>query len=200
MNTIKLLRMLEKTGKEYYTPADLGKITGLSRGALKVRLSRLKKAGAIESLGRGMYFAPGTKTDPEKAANDAVYPSYISFSSALSKYGIISEVPYVLELAITKPTRRKRIGNVNVLYRKLKKNLFFGYSLEAGVFIAEPEKAFLDLLYLKLSGKDKAFNPDTADIRKLDMKKLIKYSARFSKKVKNAVKVLLMKQRRERRL
>lgn len=191
MKTIKLLKMLEKTGKEYYTTADLGKITGLSAVALKVRIFRLKKTGVLESLGRGMYFVPGAKTDPEKAANEAVYPSYISFSSALSKYGIISEVPYVLELATTKPTRRKKIGNVDVLYRKLNKNLFFGYRLEKGVFIAEPEKAFLDTLYMRLGGKEKAFDTAKMDLNKLDKKIVIRYASKFPKKVKAAVKNLM---------
>jgi predicted transcriptional regulator of viral defense system len=193
MKTIKILRELEKIGKEYYTPADMAKITGLTGGALKVRISRLKKAGVIDSSGRGMYTLPGLKTDPEKAANDAVYPSYISFRSALSKYGVISEVPYVLEMATTKPTRRKRIGGVDVLYRKLKKNLFFGYALAKGVFIAEPEKAFLDLLYLKITGKEKDFDPLKMDLTKLDIGKVIKYSAKFPEKVKAAAKKILKK-------
>ena len=191
MKTIKILRELEKIGKEYYTPADMAKITGLAGGALKVRISRLKKGGVIESAGRAMYTVPGLKTDPEKAANDAVYPSYISFRSALSKYGVISEVPYVLEMATTKSTRRKRIGGIDVLYRKLKKNLFFGYMLAKGVFIAEPEKAFLDLLYLKITGKEKDFDPLKMDLKKLDIAKTLKYSSRFPKKIKiAAIKIL----------
>lgn len=191
MKTIKILRELERIGKEYYTPADMAKITGLAGGSLNVRISRLKKAGVIDSSGRGIYTVPGIKTDPEKAANDAVYPSYISFRSALSKYGVISEVPYVLEMATTKSTRRKRIGGIDVLYRKLKKNLFFGYVLAKGVFIAEPEKAFLDLLYLKCTGKEKDPGPVKMDIKKLDIAKAMKYTSRFPGKVRTAaVKIL----------
>jgi len=191
MNTIKLLRKLENTGKAYYTPADMAKITGLSGTALKVRVSRLKKAGVIESAGRGIYTVPGVKADPEKAANDALYPSYISFGSALSKYGVVSEVPYVLEFATTKPTRRKKIGGMNVLYRKLRKELFFGYSLAGGVFIAEPEKAFLDLLYMKVMGKEKGLEPDKIDRGKINRKKAMAYASKFPERVRTAADRLL---------
>src|SRR5208283_4430749 len=167
MNALKILRELEKIGKGYYTPGDMAKITGLSGTALKVRISRLKKSGVIESAGRGMYSVPGLKTDPEKAANEAVYPSYISFRSALSKYGVISEMPYALEMATTKSTRMKKIGGTDVYYRKLKAGLFFGYTLAGGVFIAEPEKAFLDLLYLRVTGKEKDFSPEKMDLTKM---------------------------------
>lgn len=193
MNTINIIKALEKTGKEYYTPADMGKITGLSGQALRVRLSRLKKAGVIERLGRGMYAPAGAAVDPEKAANEAVYPSYVSFRSALSKYGVISEVPYELEMATTKSTRRRRIGNIDVFYRKLKKALFFGYTLEKGVFIAEPEKAFLDLLYLKGTGKDRGRELEKADLSKLERKKIMLYSAKFPKKIMSAAKYALAK-------
>jgi len=187
MNTITLLKKLGDIGKGYYTPADISKITGLSGGALKVRLNRLVKSGIIERLRRGMYAVPGMKTDPERAANDAVYPSYISFASALSKYGVISEVPYVLEFATTKGTRKKRVGCMDVVYRKLQKGLFFGYTLSNGVLIAEPEKAVLDLVYLKTAGKYAGNETEKLDIKKLDIKKLKKYAMRFPAKARTAL-------------
>ncbi len=190
MNTITLLKKLGDIGKGYYTPADIGKITGLSGGALKVRLNRLIKSGIIERLSRGMYGVPGMKTDTERAANDAVYPSYISFGSALSKYGVISEVPYVLEFATTKGTRKKQIGGMDVLYRKLQKKLFFGYTMSNGVMIAEPEKAVLDMVYLKAAGKYAGNEAEKLDLRKLDMKKLKKYAMRFPAKARAALEAV----------
>ena len=118
-------------------------------------------------------------------------PSYISFRSALSKYGIISEVPYVLEMAAIKSTRRRVIGGVEVLYRKMKKQFFFGYALKNGVFIAEPEKAFLDILYMKVTGKDKGFDPAKADLSRLDRKKLMKYAKAFPDRVKSEIRKYL---------
>ncbi len=194
MNTLQLVRRLESINKDYYSLQDLKKITGLGPKPMQIRLNRLVKAQVLVRLSRGMYVLPGRIAGAESAANNAVYPSYISFQYALAKLGIISEVPYIMEFATTKSTRKRKIGSVEAVYRKLKKELFFGYSIKNGLFAAEPEKAFLDTMYMKLYGKEAGFDPAKVDFKKLDKKKLVKYAGKFPAKVKTAVMLELKKQ------
>lgn len=187
MSSLKLLQWMRKTGKQYYTISDISKFLGLEGQALKVRLYRLVKNGDLQRISRGMYAPVDTSLDVEKAANEAVYPSYISFNYALSKYGILSEVPYEMELAVLKSTRTKTIMNTVIKYRKINKNLFFGYRVQGGVLIAEPEKAFLDSIYFSVFGKDPVFIPEKYDIKKLNPQKMMKYLAKYPDKVKKIV-------------
>lgn len=197
MNTLQLVRRLESINKDYYGIEDLKKITGLGSKALQVRLNRLIKAQVLARLGRAMYVLSGRTAKAESAANNAVYPSYISFQYALSKSGIISEVPYTMEFATTKSTRKRKIGFVDASYRKIKKELFFGYSLKNGLFIADPEKAFLDTMYMKIYGKEAGFNPSKVDYKKLDKKKLMSYAGKFPAKIQTAVNLEMKKQAAE---
>jgi predicted transcriptional regulator of viral defense system len=187
MNTLQLVRRLESISKDYYSLEDLKKITGLGTKPLQIRLNRLVKAQVLVKLTRGTYILPGRTAGAESAANNAVYPSYMSFQYALAKLGIISEVPYIMEFATVKSTRKRKVGSADVVYRKLKKELFFGYAIKNGLFVAEPEKAFLDTIYMKVYGKEAGFDPGKVDFKKLDKKKLIKYAGKFPPKVKTAV-------------
>ena len=60
----------------------------------------------------------------------------------------------------------------------LPKDLFFGYTLDKGIYIAEPEKALLDELYLISRGK-RTLDIKELDLGKIDKKKFDQYAKRF---------------------
>ena len=55
-----------------------------------------------------------------------------------------------------------------MLFRQVKKSLFFGYKEKKGAYIAFPEKAFLDQVYMVKKGLA------TLPINEIDLKKLSK--------------------------
>ncbi len=152
MNNIKFLQKLTETNQPYFTTTDLGKILDVSQQSLSVTLNRLVKDGVLIRLKRGVYQPVFQDRKLEKVANELYYPSYLSFESALSKYGILSQTPYVLTFATSKPSKRLNLGNKEIEYRQLKEEYFFGYVLDDGVYVAEPEKAILDQLYMTSRG------------------------------------------------
>jgi hypothetical protein len=95
-------------------------------------------------------------------------PSYLSFETALASYGILNLVPYTLTFATTRRTKTYKIRGKEVLFRQIKKSLFFGYKEQKGAYIAFPEKAFLDQVYTV--GKGLAALP----INEINLKKLLK--------------------------
>jgi hypothetical protein len=50
----------------------------------------------------------------------------------------------VLTFATTRRPQRLNLGGVEVQYHHLKEELFFGYTMTDGLYLAEPEKALLE--------------------------------------------------------
>jgi hypothetical protein len=125
----------------------------------------------------------------ERTANELYYPSYLSFESALSRYGILSQIPYTLTFATNRRSKKILLRDREVEYRQLKKEYFFGYKLEKGLYIAEPEKAVLDQLYMISKGKASS---DISEWSLIGLKKvkLLQYSKYFPKTVQISAKNL----------
>src|ERR1700682_6019810 len=92
--------------KPYFTATDLEKILGLPRASLYVTLTRLVQAGVLVRLRKNVYKLAIAPTESEKAAGELYFPSYLSFESALSRYGILSQIPYTLTFATTRPSKK----------------------------------------------------------------------------------------------
>ena len=183
----KFLKKLKKIGKSYYTLADLSKIYPGKKDSLKVLLSRLTKKKRILRLKRDIYILPENFSQIEKIANQIYFPSYLSFESALSYFGILSQIPYTLTFATSLKTKKFTLLNTPIEYCQIKKELFFGYFLKDGLYIAFPEKALLDILYFVSLGKLK-INLKNVDFLRIKKKKLFKYLDKYPLKTKNLVK------------
>jgi len=128
-----------------------------SLGKLRLQLSRWVKAGKLIQLRKGLYTLaqPYRKVAPHPfvLANAIKKASYVSLQSALGYYGMIPEhVPTVTSVTTQRPQRVDTpLGQF--VFRHIKKDLFHTYKqvdLGSGqkAFIAAPEKALLDLVYL----------------------------------------------------
>ena len=178
ISAIELVKKLQSFNKDYFTMADLQKITDLPKESLKVALSRLAKKGVLTRIKRGIYQLESSSINIPKIANQLYYPSYLSFESALSRYGILSQVPYTQTFATTKKTKRMSLWGTDVEFRQLKKDLFFGYVMDNGMYVAEPEKALLDQLYMAGRGKGE-LNIKELDLKGINKKLFEKYAKRF---------------------
>ena len=190
MSNIEFLNTLDGFNKPYFTMADFEKILGMERDSLYVALNRLVEKGILIRLKRDVYVSRFQSLEFERIANQLYYPSYLSFESTLSRFGIMSQIPYSLTFATTKPTKKLSLGEKVVEYRKLKEDCFFGYALENGVFVAEPEKALLDQLYMLSKGKAES---DINEWSLVGLKRdtFLQYSKRFPKTVQRNAKRLV---------
>jgi predicted transcriptional regulator of viral defense system len=121
------------------------------------QLSRWVKAGRLYQLRRGLYaLAPPfqkVKPHPFVVANHLVRGSYVSCQSALAHYGLIPEyTPVVVSVTTARPGRWETPLGV-FEFRHIQSKLLRGYRLmDLGsgqrAFLATPEKALLDLIYL----------------------------------------------------
>lgn len=181
-----LIKTLTAYNKSYYTVADLEKILGLSRESLYVTLNRLTTAGVLEHLAKNTYILFSQASDVERIAVETYYPSYLSFEKALSVYGILSQIPYVLTFATTRPSKNSTIGSTAVQYTHLKEELFFGYETIDGKNIALPEKALLDQLYLASRGK-RSLSLGELDLRKVSKRRLLSFAKKFPRYIDRLV-------------
>jgi predicted transcriptional regulator of viral defense system len=178
MKSIELLKILQKINKPFYTIADLEKITGFSRASLYVALKRWVNGGIIERVAQGIYLPMGSSIPIENVATQLYIPNYLSFESALAKYDILNLIPYTITFATTRKTRNYTVRNQEIEFRQIAQELFFGFEMRDGIYIASPEKAFLDELYFVVRGKA-TLDFDEIDLRKLSIKTLKTYSKRF---------------------
>jgi len=175
--------------------SDLAEILSVSPQAMRNQLARWKKQGLLVELKRGMYALGerdrSTALSKEVAAANIYQPSYISLESALSAYKMIPEKVQAVTSVTTKKTKTFNNQGGTFIYRKIKTPLYFGYISkkdEGGYpyFIAEPEKALLDHLYLDLG----SIHPGDRDylagslrlqnVGVLNKKKLASYAKRFN--------------------
>ncbi len=145
----------QNRGKSLFSLSDLVLLTGDQRPSLSVQLSRLVASGVIERPARGWYANPFAFPSDEEVAMVIREPSYLSMEYALSREGILSQQVQVLTLVTTRLPYTFRTGDVVFEYHQVKRPLFWGYRREGEVMVAEPEKALLDLVYVRhIRGRD----------------------------------------------
>ena len=159
---------------------------------VRLQLSRWVKDGRLIQLRRGLYaLAPiWRKVEPHPflVANRLQRGSYVSAQSALAFHGMIPEyVPVVTSVGPGRPeTVRNPVGAFQ--FNHLARQLLFGYSqVEVNpkqfAFVAYPEKALLDLVYLTAGADSERYlrqlrlqNPEA-----LDLATMIEFARRSGK-------------------
>ncbi len=116
----------------------------------------------IIQLRRGVYALPDKSPHPFTVANRLVMGSYVSLQMALSYYHLIPEhVAVVTSITTQRPGKfENKFGRFS--YRHITPSLFYGidYRLLVGdeyAYVATPEKALLDLIYLRPQGDSNAY-------------------------------------------
>ncbi|MFH1256804.1 MAG: hypothetical protein V1494_05950 [Candidatus Diapherotrites archaeon] len=169
-----VLEALKGNGLAVFRARDVSLLLRFSMVKTYNLLKSLKKKGLIKSLQGGVYAVKGT--DELAAGAYLNWPSYLSFWSALSYYGLTDQMPKTVFFASAK--YKKRIGNCRFVVLSNKR--FFGYTSVGGITIAEKEKAIIDsLLFPKYAGgMHEVFNAAKSSIKVLDLKKLSSYALR----------------------
>jgi predicted transcriptional regulator of viral defense system len=158
--------LLETVGEEPVFETGLLLAGDVDPSDVRRQLSRWTKAGRLYRLRRGVYaLAPPyqkARPHPFVVANALVRGSYVSLQAALAYYGMIPEyTPLVTSVTTGRPGRWETpLGDFE--FRHVKTEWLHGYerlevSDEQWAFVAMPEKALLDLVYLQPGGDAPAY-------------------------------------------
>jgi len=178
------LNELRKIKKLYFGYEEIAKILTLNEASAKVSASRYVKQGLLIRLKKNMYILREVwdkigREEKYRLANLGQTPSYISLMTALDYYEITTQVQRdFYESVAVKRTKEIPLNGSLFRYSKIAISLYFGFKKEKEFFIATPEKALLDALYLMSYGRY-ALDISALDNEKFDRKKIINLSSKF---------------------
>jgi hypothetical protein len=184
---------LREIKKLYFGYEEISRLLGICPDSARVSANRYIKQGILVRVKRNLYVLKerwdgATREERFILANLAQVPSYISLMTALDYYEITTQMQSdFIESVGLKRTREIKAENAVFKYSKVDKKLYFGFLRENGFFIALPEKAFLDALYLS-SLKRYRLDMASMDFSKLDMPRIKKMIKRFPEKMQKAFK------------
>ncbi len=157
LSTNYIMRLLFKQEYYYFTVRELAGLLKIPIAKTYGIVASLEDRRFIKSVERGKYLLLGFEpervfSNPFFIASRIVYPSYVSFWSALNFYGFTEQVPITVFLASPKKKKGIEFNNFRFKYVLINPKKFFGYRKERvgdlDFLIAEEEKAIIDSLYL----------------------------------------------------
>ncbi len=165
---MKFTELLSIVGDEPVFSSALLRVGDVDPVDVASQLSRWVASGRLVALRRGVYALADAyrKRDPHpfETANRLVEPSYVSLESALAFHGLIPEAVFETTNVTTARSGIFHTQFGRFSYRHIAPGMMWGYeSVKVGAapravaLIARPEKALLDLAYLRPRADSEAF-------------------------------------------
>ncbi len=147
LNLYEIKELALKSKRAVFSVQQLANLIGKTKNVANVYAYRLVQKGLAKRLLSGKI---SFSNDDYVNATQLVEPSYISLQSALLFHGLVTQVPKNIECVTTRNS--KRYDSLGITYHKIPPSLYFGYTKhtkgDSYMFIAEPEKALIDSVYL----------------------------------------------------
>lgn len=182
-------KRLKEKKQVIFSPLDVRRIFGVTKVAAAFLLHRYAKKGFVKRLKNGIYSLYDTSVPDIYLANKLCEPSYVSLEFALSFHSVIPETVYEITSITTKSTKRFSALGKTFSYHHIKKEAFTGYGVyrqgDISALIAEPEKAFVDVTYLRLRKKSKLLS--RFDKKRINPSKALRYAKLFNNEKLNGV-------------
>jgi predicted transcriptional regulator of viral defense system len=145
-------------------------------------LRSMEQAGLTRRLRQGLW-ALHTDIDPFILAPclTAPFPAYVSFWSALARHDMIEQIPRQISVASLDRTRHltTTIGTYSIHH--LAPELFDGYrGTEESGYLATPEKALFDTVYIRASRGVRIFFPELSLPENFDEAQLEEWTHRVA--------------------
>ncbi len=174
--------------KAVISSPELAKKYKLPVHSVVVSLGRQQKRGLVERVHASLYLNKLSAGFGQKDVVNQIDPTaYVSLDSALVEWGISTQSPIGLTCVSAAETRIIRSPSVFIKYRKIKRDLYWGFIEKKSRFgtykLAEPEKALLDWLYFRYQDGLPA-NLDEFQFQNINLKRLFEGAKKFPKSVR----------------
>lgn len=181
-------------GRPVFTSRELAAVSGKSASVVSQGLAFLEGQGLVVNVAHGVW-AAGRDMPSPYAVIPYLLPkqrAYVSFTSALHLHGIVEQIPQATTLASVAHTREIRTKAGTFAIHRLAPAFFSGFYWreQGGFFIAEPEKALVDCLYVSAFRKRQFSHfPELHFPRAFSFKKAAAWAGRITS-VKTSAHVL----------
>ena len=158
-------------------------------------LSRAVRKGLVHHLSRNCYVNTFLKGWPsvEEVGCFLRPPAYVSGEWALHKHGLLLQVPQTCTIITLHGSVGKghslNYQGITLEFSRILPKLFLGFKRERHYDLATPEKALLDLLYLRR----KIPFADELELGEVDFEKLLSFSKNFPKTIQTKISILISK-------
>lgn len=163
LKKLDVYRVLQSSGLPLFSKHDIQQLFDIpNENTVYKLIGRLEQGSIIRRLKPGIYQLTDAKTHDFVLANLLYRQSYISLESALSRYSILGQFPFVVT-SVTTSRSRAIETNKSFEYVHIAPHLYFGFVKEEDYLIATPEKALFDALYFMSKGL-RSFPLDEMDL------------------------------------
>jgi predicted transcriptional regulator of viral defense system len=179
----------------YFTYQDLADLFQISPKSAMVTCSRYVRSGDLVRLKRNYYILRERwehLAQDEKffLANLLQVPSYISLTTALVYYGYTTQIQQdFVESVATKRSSEFHVREIAFYFTKIKKDYYSDFVREGEFFIATPEKALVDAVYLT-SMKRYRLDMGSLNFGKFSKEKIIKMGSKYPNRVQKILEDL----------
>jgi predicted transcriptional regulator of viral defense system len=177
-------RELSSINRLYFGYEDIARALKISPASARVSASRYVRLGLLMRLKRNIYvpkerWQTTSREERFTLANLGQTPSYISLMTALDYHEITTQVQRgIVESVAVKRTKEISLNGNVFRYTKVSRASYFGFIRQQQFFIATPEKALLDAIYLMSFGRY-ALDLSAIDDEKLNRKEIRRMSRNY---------------------
>lgn len=162
MRPVEAYADLLRLGVPIVTTNEAATRLGISISSATQRLRSMEEAGLVLRLRRGLWTLD-RDVDPFVVAPHltAPYPAYVSFWSALAHHDMIEQIPR--RVFVASPDRSRKIATTIGSYsiHHLLPEIFDGFEgSQAQGYLAIPEKAFFDTVYIRAARGAQTYFPE----------------------------------------
>lgn len=185
---MRIIERLRGLKRPFFTVADIVEMTELLPASARRWLIRKVESGELIRVRRNLYVLSDTwvayeRLDHFRLANVVQTPSYVSYLSALAHYEMTTQIPIsIVESANPVRSSSYEVQNWTYRYYYCRHPYYSDYIKSQGVFIATPEKALIDSVYLMSLGRYE-LDREALDLRSINWKSVNKilraYPPRF---------------------
>ena len=168
MKTFDFNNFLAKNNIHVFTLDDTARILAKDKHYSAIFLARDKW---IKKAIRGIYYTP--EASIYEIATSIISQSYVSLISALRFYNLTEQIPNTVYVISKKQHKGIELNGTRIEFLKVKPSLMYGYAKVDDAFVADPEKAVVDMLYL---GRFEEYALEAIESGKLDNEKLKRYA------------------------
>lgn len=184
MKPVDAYAELRRLAQPVFTTREAAALWRSEQTSASRRLGSLEKTGLVRRIQRGLW-ALDPEIDPGIVGPylTAPLPSYISLFSALARHGMIEQIPR--QISIVSTARPRRIVTSLGVYavHEVTPALFGGFEgSEGSGFVARPEKALFDLVYVRAAAGSRAHLPELSLPPRFNRTEVKKWAGRIENK------------------